>query len=164
MGEIRTTTREALAAERGKLDVLLKGSGSEQADTLKAEMQQTMTDNVGIFRTGADLQRAVDKLQELLVRSRNIGLRSRRDGPNPELVTAYRVQKMIKVALCVAQGALTRTESRGGHARDDHPKRDDANWLKHSLALLKDDVEGTGVELTYKPVTVIKYQPKERVY
>ena len=98
--------REALAAERGKLDVLLKGGGHEQADTLKAEMQQTMTDNVGIFRTGADLQRAVDKLQELLVRSRNIGLRSRRDGPNPELVTAYRVQKMIKIALCVAQGAL----------------------------------------------------------
>jgi len=130
--------REALAAERGKLDVLLKGSGHEQADTLKAEMQQTMTDNVGIFRTGADLQRAVDKLQELLVRSRNIGLRSRRDGPNPELVTAYRVQKMIKIALCVAQGALTRTESRGAHFREDFPRRNDAEWLKRTLATWND--------------------------
>jgi fumarate reductase flavoprotein subunit len=101
-------------------------------------MQQTMTDNVGIFRTGADLRRAVDKLQELLVRSRNIGLRSRRDGPNPELVTAYRVQKMIKIALCVAQGALTRTESRGAHFREDFPRRNDAEWLRRTLATWSD--------------------------
>jgi len=118
-----TVLREALEAERGKLDTLLQGRGREQADALKAEMQQVMTDKVGIFRTGADLQFAVDKLQELLVRSRDIGMRSRRDGPNPELVTAYRVQKMIKIALCVAQGALTRTESRGAHFREDFPRR-----------------------------------------
>ena len=155
-GEIDIPTavlREALAAERGKLDVLLKGSGSEQADTLKAEMQQTMTDNVGIFRTGADLQRAVDKLQELLVRSRNIGLRSRRDGPNPELVTAYRVQKMIKVALCVAQGALTRTESRGAHFREDFPRRNDAEWLRRTLATWSDPL-ATLPTLNYEALDV----------
>jgi fumarate reductase flavoprotein subunit len=129
-----TLLRESLAAERGRLDHLLNNGGREQADTLKAEMQQTMTDNVGIFRRGTDVQQAVDKLQELLVRSREIGLRSRRDGPNPELVTAYRVQKMLKVALCVAQGALTRTESRGAHFREDFPRRDDAQWLKRTLA------------------------------
>ena len=54
-------------------------------------------------------------------------------GPNPELVTAYRVQKMLKLALCVAYGALTRTESRGAHAREDYTERDDANWLCHTL-------------------------------
>jgi fumarate reductase flavoprotein subunit len=129
-----TLLREVLDAERGKLEYLLRQGGRGQADALKAEMQQAMTDNVGIFRRGADLQRAVDKLQELLVRSRDIGLRSRRDGPNPELVTAYRVQKMLKVALCVAQGALTRTESRGAHFREDFPRRDDAQWLKRTLA------------------------------
>ena len=145
--------REALAAERGKLDVLLNGGGREQADTLKAEMQQTMTDNVGIFRTGADLQRAVDKLQELLVRSRNIGLRSRRDGPNPELVTAYRVQKMIKVALCVAQGALTRTESRGAHFREDFPRRNDAEWLRRTLATWSDPL-ATLPTLNYEALDV----------
>ena len=145
--------REALEAERGKLDVLLKGGGREQADTLKAEMQQTMTDNVGIFRTGADLQRAVDKLQELLVRSRDIGLRSRRDGPNPELVTAYRVQKMIKIALCVAQGALTRTESRGAHFREDFPRRNDAEWLKRTLATWSDPL-ATLPTLNYEALDV----------
>ncbi|MEY2919398.1 MAG: Fumarate reductase flavoprotein subunit, partial [Pseudomonadota bacterium] len=127
-----TVLRGALEAERGKLDTLLQRGGREQADVLKAEMQQVMTDKVGIFRTAADLQFAVDKLQELLVRSRDIGLRSRRDGPNPELVTAYRVLKMIKIALCVAQGALTRTESRGAHFREDFPFRNDAQWLKRT--------------------------------
>jgi fumarate reductase flavoprotein subunit len=130
--------REALEIERGKLDTLLHGGGREQADTIKAEMQQVMTDRVGIFRTGADLEYAVAKLQELLVRSRSIGLRSRRDGPNPEIVTAYRVQKMLKIALCVAQGALTRTESRGAHFREDFPRRDDAQWLKRTLATWSD--------------------------
>jgi fumarate reductase flavoprotein subunit len=93
-----------------------------------------MTAQVGIFRNGADLQAAVDELQQLLVRSRRIGLRSHEPGANPELVTAYRVQKMLKLALCVAYGALTRTESRGAHFRSDFPRRDDATWLKRTLA------------------------------
>jgi fumarate reductase flavoprotein subunit len=148
-----TLLRETLAAERGRLDALLQGGGREQADTLKAEMQQVMTDRVGIFRTGADLQFAVDRLQELLVRSRDIGLRSRRDGPNPELVTAYRVQKMLKVALCVAHGALTRTESRGAHFREDFPRRNDAAWLKRTLATWGDP-QATLPTLQYEPLDV----------
>lgn len=136
-GEIDVSTpllREALRVERAKLDTLLQRAGTERADTLKVEMQQLMTERVGIFRTGADLGHAVAGLQELLERSRNIGLRTRRDGPNPELVTAYRVQKMLKLALCIAQGALVRTESRGAHFREDFPRRDDAAWLKRTLA------------------------------
>ena len=155
-GEIDIPTpllRETLAAERGKLDALLKGQGREQADTLKAEMQQVMTDRVGIFRTGKDLEYAVAKLQELLVRSRDIGLRSRRDGPNPELVTAYRVQKMIKIALCIAQGALTRTESRGAHFREDFPRRNDAEWLKRTLATWRDPL-ATVPTLNYEALDV----------
>jgi fumarate reductase flavoprotein subunit len=137
--DIRTPlVRETLAAERGKLDALLQGRGREKADALKAEMQQVMTDRVGIFRTGQDLAYAVDKLQELLERSRGMGLQSGREGPNPELVTAYRVQKMIRIALCVAQGALTRTESRGAHFREDFPHRDDSRWLKRTLATWPD--------------------------
>ena len=78
--------REAVEAERAKLDVLIDGGGTERADALKIEMQQVMTDRVGIFRSGADLEEAVHRLQALLVRSRNIGLRNRADGSNPELV------------------------------------------------------------------------------
>jgi fumarate reductase flavoprotein subunit len=129
--------REAVAAERARLDALLHGRGAERADALRIEMQQLMTDNVGIFRTGAELEEAVHRLQALLVRSRDIGLRVRADGPNPELVTAYRTQKMLKVALCIATGALARTESRGAHFREDHPQRDDAHWLTRTLASWK---------------------------
>jgi fumarate reductase flavoprotein subunit len=145
--------REAVAAERAKLDGLLASNGAERAEALKAEMQQIMTDKVGIFRTGADLDEAVHRLQALLVRSRNIGLRTHSDGPNPELVTAYRTQKMLKVALCIANGALMRTESRGAHFREDYPRRDDAQWLKRTLATWKDP-DDTLPSFAYEPLDV----------
>jgi fumarate reductase flavoprotein subunit len=145
--------REAVAAERAKLDGLLASNGAERAEALKAEMQQIMTDKVGIFRTGADLDEAVHRLQALLVRSRSIGLRTHSDGPNPELVTAYRTQKMLKVALCIANGALMRTESRGAHFREDYPRRDDAQWLKRTLATWKDPGD-TLPSLAYEPLDV----------
>jgi fumarate reductase flavoprotein subunit len=116
-------------------------------------MQQIMTDKVGIFRTGADLEEAVTRLQGLLVRSRSIGLRHHADGPNPELVTAYRTQKMLKVALCIANGALTRTESRGAHFREDFPRRDDATWLKRTLATWADP-SATLPSLSYEPLDI----------
>jgi fumarate reductase flavoprotein subunit len=144
---------EAVAAERAKLDALLASNGAERAEALKAEMQQIMTDKVGIFRTGADLEEAVHRLQALLVRSRNIGLRTHSDGPNPELVTAYRTRKMLKVALCIANGALTRTESRGAHFREDYPRRDDAQWLRRTLATWK-DADDTLPSLAYEPLDV----------
>ena len=153
--DIRTVlVREAVEAERARLDVLLHGDGTERADAIRIEMQQAMTDGVGIFRRGADLEQAVHRLQGLLLRSRRIGLRHRVDGPNPELVTAYRTQKMLKVALCVAAGALARTESRGAHFREDHPARDDAQWLKRTLASwpCSDDTLPT---LAYEPMDVM---------
>jgi fumarate reductase flavoprotein subunit len=128
-----------LRREQMHLDDLLGGRGTEDASGLKARMQEIMTSKVGIFRTGADLEAAVAELQDLLRRSRDIGLKCKARGANPELVTAYRTQKMLKVALCVAYGALTRTESRGAHFRDDFPRRNDAQWLKRTLASWKSD-------------------------
>ena len=128
-----------LRREQLALDGLVNSRGTEDASAIKAKMQEIMTDKVGIFRTGKDLEQAVDGLQKLLVRSRNIGLRSNAPGVNPELVTAYRTQKMLKLALCVAYGALTRTESRGAHYRQDYPRRNDAEWLKRTLATWKGD-------------------------
>ncbi|HEX4883070.1 MAG TPA: FAD-binding protein, partial [Casimicrobiaceae bacterium] len=144
--------REQVEAQAGKLAALTAGRGGEHAEALKAAMQAIMTDKVGIFRDGAKLAQAVDELQQLLKRSRNLGVAAR-NGPNPELVTAYRVQKMLKVALAVAYGALQRTESRGAHYRQDFPRRNDAEWLKRTLAWWKagDDLLPT---LTYEPLDV----------
>ncbi|HVO91743.1 MAG TPA: fumarate reductase flavoprotein subunit [Terriglobales bacterium] len=148
---------ETLRREQAKLDVLIDGSGTENAAALMAEMQQIMTAKVGIFRNGKRLEEAVEQLQVLLRRSRNIGLRYKARGANPELVTAYRVQKMLKLALCVAYGALTRTESRGAHFREDFPRRDDAQWLKRTLATWKNDADILP-SLSYEQLHVMKME------
>jgi succinate dehydrogenase flavoprotein subunit len=144
---------EALQREQAKLDLLIDGRGTENAAVLMAEMQHIMTAKVGIFRRGKVLEEAVDELQSLLLRSRNIGLRYKARGANPELVTAYRVQKMLKLALCVAYGALERTESRGAHFREDFPRRNDAQWLKRTLATWKSEAD-TLPSLSYEQLDV----------
>ncbi|MEZ5581583.1 MAG: hypothetical protein R3F37_01265 [Candidatus Competibacteraceae bacterium] len=146
--------REFWERENAKIDALVNSSGTEDPNVLKARMQDLMTSNVGIFRTGKDLQAAVDELQELLVRSRNIGLSYKVKASNPELVTAYRVQKMLKLALCVAYGALQRTESRGAHFREDYPQRNDQQWLKRTLATWKNE-DDTLPTLSYEDIDVM---------
>jgi fumarate reductase flavoprotein subunit len=145
--------REAVAAERGKLDRLVSGGGTEDASALRVAMQEIMTAKVGIFRTGAELDAARSELQALLERSRHIGLRYKGAGANPELVTAYRVQKMLKLALCIAHGAAQRTESRGAHFREDFPRRDDSRWLKRTLATWKEEAD-TLPTLAYEALDV----------
>jgi fumarate reductase flavoprotein subunit len=148
---------EILRREQAKIDVLIDGRGSESATTLMAEMQTIMTTKVGIFRTGPVLEEAVHDLQQLLLRSRNIGLRAKARSANPELVTAYRVQKMLKLALCVAYGALNRTESRGAHYREDFPQRNDAKWLNRTLATWKSEND-TLPSLSYEQLDVLKME------
>jgi fumarate reductase flavoprotein subunit len=145
--------REFFDREQSKLDAMLSGTGKEDATALRVAMQEIMTSQVGIFRTGSDLEQAVDSLQKLLVRSRSIGLRYTARGANPELVAGYRIQKMLKVALSIAYGALTRTESRGAHFRQDCPRRDDSQWLKRTLATWKGESD-TLPALAYEPLDV----------
>lgn len=167
-GDLQVSTalvREFLEREQAKLDTLLMGDGTEKASELMRRMQEIMTDKVGIFRRGDLLQEAVDELQALLLKSRKIGIATKRPGANPELVTAYRLQKMLKLALCVAYGALQRTESRGAHYREDYPQRDDAHWLKRTLASWHDDFQ-TLPTLGYEEldVTAMELPPGWRGY
>ncbi len=145
--------REFVLREQAKLDAIVKRGHGEDASAIKGEMQEIMTGKVGIFRTGPELDEAVDALQKLLVRSRRIALKAHSPGANPELVTAYRVQKMLKLALTVAHGAQVRTESRGAHFRQDFPRRDDAQWLKRTLATWKDELD-TLPTLAYEALDV----------
>lgn len=132
-------------------------SGTENAFDLTRQMQETMTSKVGIFRHGDQLQEAVNTLQNLLLRSRNINLRSATRGPNPELVAAYRLPRMLKLAQCVALGALQRTESRGAHYRDDYPQRNDLDWMQRTLAVwaeAKDELP----TLSYEPLSIMRME------
>jgi fumarate reductase flavoprotein subunit len=156
-GDVSISTgllREFWAREEAGIDALLAGTGTESAVELAREMQNIMTDKVGIFRDGALLASAVNDLEHLLRRSRNIGVRTAARGANPELVAAYRVRKMLKVALCVACGAAARTESRGAHFREDYPRRNDRDWLKRTLAAWRHERDSLP-SLSYEPLDVM---------
>ena len=130
--------RDAHLKVQERIKHLEKNSGNESAITLRNEMQDIMMDYVGIFRNGKDLQTAVNKLEELYARSQNIGLQGSAIGFNPEISLALRIPGMIKLAQCTAFGALQRTESRGAHTREDHPERNDKEWLNRTLAYWKE--------------------------
>ena len=149
--------KEVGRQQERQLAQLSATGGGENSFALMREMQQTMTDNVGIFRDGDRLQEAVTKLQDLLARSRHISLRNQARGANPELVTAYRVQKMLKLALCIAYGALQRTESRGAHFRRDFPYRNDPEWLNRTLATWSGE-DATLPTLSYEDLSIMKME------
>lgn len=142
---------------RSEIDDLVEGEGTESPFVIRKEMQRIMMDYVGIFRNGSELDKAVSELQGLLKRSRDIGLKCSKRHANPELVEALRVKRMIKVALTVACGAAARTESRGAHAREDFPQRNDKDWLNRTLSSWPDE-NALSPELSYEPLDVMKME------
>ncbi|MGR6503924.1 fumarate reductase flavoprotein subunit [Shewanella sp. Koi 1] len=140
-----------------EIDTLVDGEGHESPFELKREMQRIMMDYVGIFRNGPELDKAVTELKALLERSRKLGVKCKKRHANPELVEALRVKRMLKVALTVACGAAARTESRGAHAREDYPQRNDRDWLNRTLASWP-DAEALAPVLSYEPLDVMKME------
>ena len=142
--DIKTATIEKFINDEQKyLENIINSNGNENVFAIKSRMRAIMDDKVGIFREGKILQEAYDELVELYKRSKNIGITNKHMHCNPELEEAYRVPRMLKIALCVAKGALNRTESRGAHTREDYPKRDDKDWLKRTLASWKNENDNT---------------------
>ncbi|TQR54201.1 fumarate reductase flavoprotein subunit [Campylobacter troglodytis] len=134
-GELINTdiVKKYLKQEYDYLKSLVSKEGKNSVFEIKTRMKEIMWDKVAIFRTGETLKEAVDELERLYKESLNVKVHCKElDCANPELEEAYRVPRMLKVALCVAKGALDRTESRGAHYREDYPKRDDANWMKRT--------------------------------
>jgi fumarate reductase flavoprotein subunit len=139
-----------------------RGSGLENVYQLRREMEQVLSNNVGIFRSEAPLKEAVARLHELHERAQHIGLRGGGKGADPEVGAALRLPGMIRLAYCIAQGALARQESRGSHYREDFPKRDDVNWLVRTLAYWP--TGGSEPELHYEPVRITESPPGDRGY
>jgi succinate dehydrogenase / fumarate reductase flavoprotein subunit len=136
------------------------GSG-EPAARLREEMQDAMQDGVGIFRTGDGMQTALTRVRELQERYKNVVVMDKGTVFNTDLLEAWELGNLLDLAAVTAKCALERTESRGAHMREDYPTRNDVDWLKHSLSYRGEDGK---VQLDYKPVTITKFQPKERVY
>ena len=145
----------ALAKEEARLKSFMNNGGSENAYEIRTRMQEIMTTKIGIFRKGADMESAVAELEELYKRSFKVSVKDV-GGPNPELIYAYRTQKMLRVALSVAYGALNRKESRGAHYREDFPVRNDIEWLNRTIATWKEG--DTLPTLNYEKLDISKME------
>jgi len=140
----------------------LASYGVEYVYDLRNRMSEILLEKVGVFRNGEQLREAVDELVELHERSEHLGLRSAGRGPNPEVSAALRLPGMIRLAITIASGALARTESRGSHYREDFPSRNDAEWLKRTLATWPPGADVP--QLDYEPVKITELPPGERGY
>jgi len=161
--------KEATERVVARLDRIRWSSGATGAAAIRLAMQQTMQRNCAVFRDGPLLEEGLGKLDEVVESMRaDLGITDRSMIFNTDLAEAIELDNMLAQASVSLPSAIGRTESRGAHAREDFPKRDDENWLKHTLSWLDDDGR---VRLDYRPVhlqplsnEVSSIPPKERVY
>ena len=144
---------------------LRSSTGGERVAVLRREMQETMDLNAQVYRTEATLKQALNDVQELKRRYANVAIQDKGVRYNTDLMEAIELGFLLDLAEIVVVGALERKESRGGHAREDYPTRDDVNFMRHTMAYRRPEADGsTTVQLDYKPVTITRYQPMERKY
>jgi succinate dehydrogenase / fumarate reductase flavoprotein subunit len=152
--------KDAEATVSSQTSHLLESEGKESVSTIRDEMQRVMMDQCSVFRDAKGLQQALDKIHELEKRYVDIKIKHRGSTFNYELEEALELGNMLKTAEAIVFSALQREESRGAHFREDFPKRNDEAWLKHTLVFRTPQ----GLQISYKPVTITKFKPKERKY
>jgi fumarate reductase flavoprotein subunit len=152
---------QALDEQRRLENQLLQNSGGERASTLREELQKTMESSAGIYRTGSSLSSGAQTLRELQERSAKLALDDHSLTFNTDLIAALEISFMLDVAESMVQSALKRTESRGAHQRTDFPKRNDEEFLAHSLVYRSSDGQP---RVEYAPVKITRWPPGERVY
>ena len=158
---LREATEEDAADALKEIEFVLTNNGTESVTKLRDELQTTMTENAGAFRTGESLQKALEKINELRERYKHIFIKDKSKIFNTELQEALEFGHMLDYSKFIVESAIARKESRGAHYREDYQKRDDENFLKHTMAYM--DKEGN-ITLDYMPVTLGKFELKERTY
>jgi succinate dehydrogenase / fumarate reductase, flavoprotein subunit len=145
--------------ERRISDIMSRTNGERVAE-LRLSMQQEMTENMSVVREEDGIRHALDHLSDLKEAYNRVTVDDKGKIYNTDLMEALELEHMLEVSEVMAHGALARQESRGAHFRTDFQKRDDANWLKHTMLYKTAD----GVHADYKPVTITRFEPKERKY
>jgi succinate dehydrogenase / fumarate reductase flavoprotein subunit len=138
----------------------MAADGKEKVGDIMAGMQEIMMENVSVFRMESPVTAALEKIRELKERYEQIALQDKGHCFNRDLLDALELGYMLDLAEVIALGALHRKESRGAHFREDYPDRDDATYLVHTLVRHTDK----GPQIFEKPVTITRFQPKERKY
>jgi succinate dehydrogenase / fumarate reductase flavoprotein subunit len=164
----RALPREAGDATVARLDRLRHANGSRPTAAIRMEMQRIMQSNAAVFRTGEVLREGVGKLERTYASFADVRTSDRSLVWNTDLIETLELENLLAQAYATIVSAENRKESRGAHAREDYPRRDDANWLKHTLFW----VEGSGqVRIDYRPVhlqtlsaDVESIAPKARTY
>jgi succinate dehydrogenase / fumarate reductase flavoprotein subunit len=159
--ELRQATQADANAMNTELEWVLTNNGTEKVSELRHELQQSMTDNAGVFRTQDTLLKQVGIIKDLRKRYKNIRIEDKSKIFNTELQEAIEFGHMLDYCAFIAQSALARKESRGAHYREDYPTRDDENFLQHTMGYM--DKDGN-VNLDYMDVVLGKHELKARTY
>ena len=153
---------------RGMLEQLRAATGTEKVALLRKELQEEMDKNAQVFRTDESLARVTETIHTLRNRFMNVSVQDKGKRFNTDLLEAVELGFLLDLAEVVVYSARNRKESRGGHMRDDYPKRDDENYMQHTMAYLTGDPHSSladdHITLDWKPVVVTRYEPMERKY
>ena len=159
---------DAAAFVVGLIDQVRNAKGTERIATLRRELQESMDENAQVFRTEETLNEVTKVIESVRERYKNISVQDKGKRFNTDLLEAIELGFLLDLAEVVVYSARSRTESRGGHFREDYPTRDDENWLVHTMAYLTGDAHsadaGDHIKLATKPVVITNYTPMERKY
>ena len=158
--DFKKPASEPSMAVADRISRLLAGSGKEKIGDLMARMQTTMMERVSVFREGTGLAAALEEIRQLKQRCMQISLQDKGACFNRQLLDAFELKHMLELAEVIVTGALYREESRGAHFREDFPERDDQRFLVHTLVRRTDEAP----QILEKPVSITRFQPKERKY
>ena len=149
------------------IETLRTSDGPERIADIRRDLQETMDANVQVFRTDETMRQALNDIEALRERYKNVGIQDRGKRFNLDLLEAVELGFLLEIAEVVTVAAIHRKESRGGHFREDFPDRDDENFMQHTMTYKDEDAESEGIpgmRLEWKPVVITRYQPMERKY
>ena len=143
---------------------ILSEHGNERVADIRGALQQSMDNNAAVFRTEETLKQALTDIHALKERYARISVHDKGKRYNSDLLEAIELGFLLELAEVTVVGALNRKESRGGHAREDYPNRDDTNYMRHTMAYKEGTELLSDIRLDYKPVVMTRYEPMERKY
>ncbi len=154
-----------------RFDRIRMSDGSRPTAEIRLEMQNMMQKHAAVFRTQESMEEGIQKLEKTFASFRDVKVTDRGLIWNTDLIETLELENLLECAMVSIKAAVNRPESRGGHARDDFPDRNDAEWMKHTLTWLDTDSEKGDVRIDYRPVHTytltdeVEYiKPKKRVY